>query len=87
MEPAPHEGSVKEYERHLRRGEAPCNDCRNARNAYRRAREAARRGPARELKPCGTEAAYHRHLYHGETPCDDCKEAHYAPKRKNWEEP
>lgn len=29
---------------------------------------------ARELKPCGTEAAYRRHLRKGEKPCAKCTE-------------
>lgn len=33
---------------------------------------------ARELRPCGTEAAYQRHLRHGEEPCEACDRAHAA---------
>lgn len=31
---------------------------------------------ARQLKPCGTEAAYRRHLRNGEPACDKCRAAH-----------
>lgn len=42
-------GSVAGYLAHRTRKEKPCDDCRNARNAYRRANE-PRRGP-RQLAP------------------------------------
>lgn len=35
---------------------------------------------ARELSPCGTEAAYRRHLRRGEDPCAECLSG--AAKRK-----
>lgn len=50
------------------------------RAAYERALERKRRlarerraREARELKPCGSEAAYRRHLRHGEVPCEPCR--------------
>lgn len=40
---------------------------------------------ARELKPCGTDAAFQRHRRRGETPCEPCREAHAAKKRRTDE--
>jgi len=39
---------------------------------------------ARELKPCGTNAAYARHVEAGEQPCEACKEAHAAYNRARY---
>jgi len=62
--PAGHEGdhhlSRAAYERELE---------------HKRDLDRAQRGKrgARELKPCGTEAAYRRHIRHGEVPDEDCR--------------
>ena len=79
-------GTKAAYQRHLHRGEMPCQACIEARNrAYpednRRRRELKERGIKRELKPCGTAAAYQRHLLHGEDPCQACLQATVAKRR------
>lgn len=38
---------------------------------------------AREVQPCGTEAAYRRHLRHNEEPCGECMAAHRALKAES----
>jgi len=37
---------------------------------------------ARQLQPCGTNAAHTRHLKAGEEPCGPCREAHNAYMRE-----
>lgn len=72
-------GTLAAYTRHLRRGEEPCERCREARRAYQRRRYKRR---PRALAPCGTFAAYLRHIRSGETPCDPCREALNAKERQ-----
>lgn len=36
---------------------------------------------ARELEPCGTNAAYQRHRRHGEVTCQECRDAVAANER------
>lgn len=40
---------------------------------------------ARELRPCGTEAAYRRHKRNGDDKCDACRDAHAAYEREQYE--
>ena len=67
-------GTRAAYKRHLRRGEEPCRECREAARRADRGRKRNRAQP-RELQPCGTYAAYMRHLRRREEPCGACREA------------
>lgn len=39
---------------------------------------------ARELRPCGTEAAYRRHLRRRELACETCLRAHAEYEQARW---
>jgi len=70
-------GTTAAYQRHLRAGEEPCDQCRQARSAYTRARYIP---SDRRLDPCGTPGAYQRHLRRGEETCQACRAAFAALK-------
>lgn len=81
LPPPPH-GTYAMALRHRKLGERPCDPCRLAQNAYRRAHYArTAKKPPRELLPHGTMAAYLRHYRRGERPCDACREANTAHGR------
>ena len=77
-------GTQAAYRRHFRHRTPPCEPCRKAHAAYRRALYHSAREPVpRERAPCGTNAGYSRHVYHRDLPaCVPCQEAHRA---YNWE--
>ena len=53
---------------HRKHGETPCDPCKKAAAAAKRALKAP---------PCGTDAGYHRHLRVTKTePCAECRKAH-----------
>ncbi|GAB3117979.1 hypothetical protein GCM10027160_29370 [Streptomyces calidiresistens] len=91
-------GTTAAYSRHRRRGEEPCQPCRDAYNASQRARyrRARRRAglPACVLAPCGTPSARRRHRRRAES-CPDCAlslkpcgtPAAYKRHRRRGEEP
>ena len=66
-------GTLSSYNRHLRWGEKPCDECTDAMRRYHKRRRVSTR--TIPLKPCGTNAAYNRHLKNNETPCEECREA------------
>lgn len=70
-------GTPSGYNRHYRRGEAPCQDCVDGRAAYRQARRVAPKDPSR-LPPIahGTSRGAHQHWYRNESPCDACRAAY-----------
>ena len=70
-------GTKTGYNHHYRQGENPCDACREAHNAQRRASRAAHRAgvPSRSLVPCGQYGAYLRHKRNNEDLCDACQEA------------
>jgi hypothetical protein len=71
-------GTRNGYRAHHRRGELPCEKCRDAHREYERARYQ----PApRQRAVCGTETAYKRHRSHGEDVCEACRIAHNAYER------
>ena len=74
---------------HARRGEPPCQACRESVNHYDRERRRGQPNP-RTLKPCGTNAAAKRHLRRKEPVCFKCRvaEAKYVAdlKTKRLEE-
>ena len=74
-------GTRAAYKRHLRRGEEPCRECREAARRADRGRKRNRAQP-RELQPCGTYAAYMRHLRRGEEPCGACRKARRSRDRE-----
>ena len=76
-------GTRAAYKRHLRRGEEPCRECREAARRADRGRKRNRTQP-RELQPCGTRAAYQRHVRAGEAPCEACREANRTRWREEW---
>ena len=76
-------GTTAAYQRHLRRGEEPCRECREAARRADRGRKRNRTQP-RQLQPCGTRAAYQRHIRAGEVPCEACREANRAGGREQW---
>jgi hypothetical protein len=61
-------GTPAAYRRHLRHGQEPCDDCREAEYARNRV------GP-RPLQPCGTAAGAYRHRRAGEPVCEPCHTA------------
>src|SRR5690606_24888144 len=69
-------GTDAGYSRHLRQGEQPCAECRQARTDYERERYRRKTG-AKPWRParCGTRSGYMRHLNMDEPPCAACKEA------------
>ncbi|MGZ4663618.1 MAG: hypothetical protein ACXV5Q_00830 [Frankiaceae bacterium] len=82
------DGSLQDYHRHRKNGEAACAASRYAQSAHESEKNARnyrkhRAAPApRQLQPCGTPAAYRRHQKAGETPCAPCVEANRARQRK-----
>ena len=76
-------GTTAAYQRHLRSGEEPCRECREAARRADRGRKRNRTQP-RELQPCGTRAAYQRHIRAGEEPCEACREANRTRGREEW---
>lgn len=59
-------------QRHYRRGEKVCDDCRVSNNHYAREKHRGQLLP-RRLKPCGTAAAARRHRKRGEPVCYACR--------------
>jgi len=91
-------GTAAAYQRHMRRGEPPCEACAVAWSEWSRAYKGAHREQIRaeqrnrrvygghELAPCGTRSAYQRHLYNLEKPCFACQVAsarYHAERRAN----
>lgn len=69
-------GTQAGWHRHRRRGEEPCESCREAnRERHRERRRARGVQPKPPLQPCGTKAGYQCHSRRGEEPCDACKQA------------
>lgn len=79
-------GTVGGYHRHFRITKtAPCDPCREARNAYARSRSKATPAAPKPAPPCGTTAAYRRHRTNGEPTCEPCREANAAAQRAAWQ--
>jgi hypothetical protein len=83
-------GTNAAYQRHLVRGEEPCEPCRKANRAYQRAWRNGEPTPPPEPKPCGTRAAYVRHRRNGEEPCQACRDANNeavkaSPNVRAWQ--
>ncbi|TFV90419.1 hypothetical protein [Blastococcus sp. CT_GayMR16] len=76
-------GSTGGYARHKRLKESICDPCREAKNAYWRERDAARRveqgrpsaGGRKKAADCGTRSGYMRHLRLKEPTCPACRAA------------
>lgn len=71
---APH-GTTAAYERHLKYGDEPCDDCRKANAEHKRGRKATETPGQRTEIPHGTLRGYRRHLYRREPACADCLKA------------
>jgi hypothetical protein len=69
---------------HRKRGEKPCEACREAYNATRR--KGTPKGRPRRSE-CGSEAGYRRHLVEGTLVCDQCREAVNAANRDRYTTP
>lgn len=65
-------GTQSGYKKHLRLGEAVCDDCRTSEAKRVRDYRGVSSGP-RVLQPCGTPAAALRHRRLGEEVCDPCR--------------
>ena len=73
-------GTYAAHNRHLRNGEDPCDDCREAKRAYntRMTRERRHRqgvNQPRKRPRCGTYAGEQYHRRYGEDICEACREA------------
>ena len=65
-------GTVWGYHKELRAGLETCRSCRDAWNAYRKARYIPR--PRKEAT-CGTVGGYQKHRRLGQATCQACKKA------------
>jgi hypothetical protein len=74
-------GESRGWWSHRRRGEKPCEGCREAHNATRR--KGTPPGRPRRSE-CGSEAGYRRHLTDGTLVCDQCREAVNAVNRERY---
>ena len=79
-------GTYSGYVSHLWHGEAPCQACRDANNAYNKAlyEKHPRKHAPTKRDSCGTTFGSGRHYWHNEPLCDECREANlrYQEERR-----
>ncbi len=68
-------GTDTAYRRHLKNGEKPCKNCREAYALRERVKRWARSFQGVDDVECGTPDGYRFHVVHNEEPCDSCHEA------------
>lgn len=79
-------GTLTGRNRHARRGEQLCDECRDYYNAYQREKKSQREKKVREPAKCGTPSGAKRHKRRGEPVCAPCLEARRADGRRQWYE-
>lgn len=68
-------GTRAAYQRHLRRGEEPCEECRQAKRDYDNARNRRLGMKPQKIAECGTDSGYKAHHERDEEPCEECRAA------------